>query len=846
MFGSSTPATTTPFGAQASSSIFPTTNSSVSQGFGSSAFGAASSSANNGTANPPFSVVTEKDGPAGTTGTNLYQSITSMPAYSASSFEELRVQDYNQNRKSGTATANTGFGSGSFNSNSANTNNIFGATQPQASPFGQTAATSSTPMFGQSNNTPGSTLFGATANTSTAPFGQSGTMFGRNTSTPATTGLFGATNTSSSAFGGNANGAQTSTPFGQSTGNPFGGSQNTGGFGSNNTSTTNAFGQNNSAAAKPFTFGSAASPASGFGQTNLGTTNVGSNNPFGSAPTSTTGLFSSNPTNNTTPNNAFGGMTSNTPAGGGFSFGGNNTNNATTNAGTFGFGGASTQNSGNTQKPFSFGTPASGTSGTFGATAPKPFAFGQSSNTPNLSSNGTGLFGSGNTTSSPAGTSLFGANKPTTNLFGSNTTTNQSNNNATTGTNLFGKPATNSLFSGGNSQFSTGPGLFNNGQSQNPGLFAGNASGAQQNSGMQFNQSQQGSGQPFQASINGNAYGNNPLFTSVQLNSSVNSKSPGPIATPLVANSAKKKLANLPHFKLAARSPSSSTRLFGKSMSAIDSPSSTTRRPAFSIFDEELLMSPEAFSPRSNIKKLVIERRPDEVDLLSGGLDLRGSSAGPPKENETPRPTRDRRKPHTEPEEEASAPTETPQTTSDSSLKSNQNGEETDSKKATSGTVKSNDAVTNNIQPQTTNSSYWTSPPIDVLLDLSKAELSKVRDFKVGRRGYGQISFSSVVDLSTLERLEDVTGNIVTFERKLCTVYPDERLKPPAGKGLNVPATVTLENCFPLSKDKREPIRDPNHPRFQQHVDRLKRMSETTFVDYLADSGTWIFQVKQF
>ena len=325
-----------------------------------------------------------------------------------------------------------------------------------------------------------------------------------------------------------------------------------------------------------------------------------------------------------------------------------------------------------------------------------------------------------------------------------------------------------------------------------------------------FGQSQQP-----QATVNSNAYGNNPLFASVGTPNG-NQASPGPIATPLVSNSVKKKPATLPQFKLAPRSPVPGARppvskgLFGIS------PASTARKSGFPIFDEDLLINPDAFTPRSNLKKLVIERTASTTpDLLAGGVDLRGVQNGPPRskvENIVPQ-LKVVKEVETVPEPE--------QKKTEYSSPAQLNGTQSDHGK------------------------YWTSPPLSKLFDYSKAELSKLQGLQVGRRGYGQVTFSKV-DLSALDQFEDIAGKIVVFEDKMCLVYPEEDAKPAAGKELNVPATITLEGCFPLSKDRREPIRDPAHPRFIQHVDRLRRMAHTEFVDYVADSGTWVFKVQHF
>lgn len=73
-----------------------------------------------GTSNPPYQVTQEKETSTG--GMQYFQSITCMPAYQAASFEELRLQDYTQNRRFGQQQGLFG----SFNTGQT-TGNIFGS-----------------------------------------------------------------------------------------------------------------------------------------------------------------------------------------------------------------------------------------------------------------------------------------------------------------------------------------------------------------------------------------------------------------------------------------------------------------------------------------------------------------------------------------------------------------------------------------------------------------------------------------------------------------------------------------------------------------------------------------------
>ena len=84
------------------------------------------------------------------------------------------------------------------------------------------------------------------------------------------------------------------------------------------------------------------------------------------------------------------------------------------------------------------------------------------------------------------------------------------------------------------------------------------------------------------------------------------------------------------------------------------------------------------------------------------------------------------------------------------------------------------------------------------------------------------------------------------IELRSITVYPDQNKKPAQGKGLNVPSTLHLENSWPRQKDKKTPLYETSGPRFQKHVDRLRKVGGTEFVRYEKDTGTWVFKVPHF
>lgn len=177
-------------------------------------------------------------------------------------------------------------------------------------------------------------------------------------------------------------------------------------------------------------------------------------------------------------------------------------------------------------------------------------------------------------------------------------------------------------------------------------------------------------------------------------------------------------------------------------------------------------------------------------------------------------------------------------------------------------------------------------PNESILRRLSYSQLSAVPNFTVGQKGIGQVRFLVPVDLTKID-LKDIFDRIIIFEPRQITVYPDEEFggtpnadvddedygegegenslagedvavkegggrgllwdeKPPVGQGLNVPAEIRLERCWCLNKADRQPIKDMSDPRLKAHIERLKKVESTQFVDYLPETGTWIFRVDHF
>ncbi|WBW71359.1 nucleoporin Nup98 and Nup96 [Schizosaccharomyces osmophilus] len=818
----------TGFGAQPPSGggMFGSASTGQAPAFGSSGFGAGSTNTINGTDNPPYAVTSEKD--AQTNGTSAFQSITCMPAYRQYSFEELRLQDYNQGRRFGNpanvtstpstfgstpgfGTSTTGFGQTAtptsnsitpFGSSNTNTNTggglfgggpAFGANNPSTtSGFGaNTTNTGGGGLFGQSNQastTPSTGLFGGAGSGST--FGQqkpafgfgsntntgsgSGGLFGSSTSNPATNtaGTGAGTGTGGGLFGnaGGGFGASTAgTGFGSSApnnppaSNPPGGGLF--GFGNNATSGTNtsAPGSSGLGSGSGFSFGAnnAASKPSGFGFGSSTGTGTGT----GTSAPATSG-FSFGQPSSTAPKPAFGtGSTapSAKPAGGGLfgGFGANSTPSTATNnaAGNTGSTGGLFGNTGSTAGGL-FGSTNTNTGGSG--------LFGNNTALNNPPNTGGGLLGSGTNTSTTPGAGLF--NKPSTGpgLFGSNNTLQQPSTTGSSG--LFGSSNMNNQ-----AQPSTlGSGLF------------GGAS--------QSGQQQQ---QPLQASIDQNPYGSNPLFSST-VSQTAPTSIQEPIASPLTTQPAPKKAASLPQFWLSPRSSSRSTVAsispFAKSavMNSATAPSKPKSLHLFDSLNDDVLLSKDAFTPRQNIKKLVITPKVSRDEMFRN--------------------------------ENISKPSEEVSKTNDA--------------------MKQETTKVESDRTYTLPDGYWMKPGVEELVKYPKDKLTTVPQFCVGRSGYGQVSFLKPVDLTKFEKFEDIPVNVVLFEKKICSVYPEEGSSPPVGEGLNVPAIITLENAWPLSRETREPIKDVDHPRYAQHMKRLQKIKETEFIDF--NDGKWTFKVQHF
>ena len=150
-----------------------------------------STTTNQGTGNPSYTPTQDKESGALISSMSLFHSISAMPAYKNWSYEELRLADYGLNKKHAGAATGGGFGASAFGS-TMQAPSAFGATgAPQSNAFGSMGTTtgfggfgaSTTTAFGsQAQVTQAGSVFGAP--TSTPAFGAPAGAFGQPQAAP--------------------------------------------------------------------------------------------------------------------------------------------------------------------------------------------------------------------------------------------------------------------------------------------------------------------------------------------------------------------------------------------------------------------------------------------------------------------------------------------------------------------------------------------------------------------------------------------------------------------------------------------------------------------------------------
>lgn len=881
---------TSAFGSSQNKPLFGAGGSGTTGAFGGSnnAFGSGTALGQNavppaeGTNGPAFTPWSEKE-PNGTTVN--YQTITFMQPYQKYSLEELRLADYQHGRQYGNGQGGTGaFGQSNFGGTS--TGGAFGSGTTSGGLFGSTATSGG--AFGSNTATSGG--FGSSTGSGGGLFGsqnKTGGLFGaQQASAPASGGLFGASSNTGTtgAFGGFGSNNTTSQPsgglFGNAQNKPAGGL-----FGNTSTTTPStgfSFGQQNNNQQSETTSGGLFGTANNTQQGNTGGGLFGNAGSSSNNNQQSSGLFGNktggafNTSGGQNQSGGLFGSTNNTSTGGGL-FGQNNNQQSNTASGLFGPSNNNSNQSG----------------GLFGNTQSKPAGglFGNTStntggglfNTSTNNNQGGGLFGNANNNQQQPSGGLFGntQSKPAGGLFG-NASTN-------TGGGLFGNNSTN------NQQQSSG--LFSN--SMNSGLF-----GASQSNQQQQNPNQQ---EVKHASLlDPNPYGQSSIWTGLPAPTDQNSKPVfTPLtATKKLEESKMKPLPSLRLNQSRYNTPPRRPGGYGLSYSTYGTPNSATSTPgggplSGSMYgsrgwsggsfgrsfnrsasvqnlrsqyasDSDDIWKPNAFAPShrnssGSIKRLTIDRSIRQ-DLFNRPATVPALPAPKPVANgDNPTPPAQQADGNTEParklSKRVSFDNKVQETTlngdsgalqriedsDDATSSSTRNGNSNSSLQAVPEDRESHQVSQKSVEANATAdpvpSEYWMRPSRQEMSKMPRDQLKSFKNFQVGREGLGFVNFDGAVDLTALD-LDALYEQIVEIRVRCITVYPDPATKPPVGRGLNVPSTLTIENSWPRSKGK--PVRATQGPVFDRHIQRLKTRDGTELIDYDAETGKWTFKVLHY
>ncbi|KAK9275408.1 hypothetical protein L1049_022672 [Liquidambar formosana] len=891
LFGSSTPfgASSQPVFGASSTPAFGSTNTPAFGATSTPAFGATSTPAFGATSTPAFGVTAS---PAfGSTGTAFGAS--SAPGFgSGAAFGASSTPVFGSSSTPAFGASNaTAFGASSTPAFGASSTPAFGASSTPA--FGASSTPSfsfgSAPAFGQTTSAFGSSPFG----TSTSPFGGQSSPLGGQATTP----TFGSTGFGQSTFGGQRGGSRVApyTPTTEIDGGTSAGTQPAGKLESISAMPVYKDKSHEELRWEDYQLGDKGGPnpaGQSTGGIGFGVSNAQSN-PFASS--STFGQSSANPFSSSTSSNPFasktpsfgssGFGTSSSPAFSSSPFGSSSTTNpfGSTSSATPSLFGTSTPAFGASSSPSLFGTSSSSAFGS------SPSLFGSASAQGAAPSFGSGL-SFGNTQSSP----LFQSTAPSlgqTNAFGQTTSSfGQSTTPSFGQSSIFNTPSTGF---GGN-LFSSTPSLLSTsnpmgfGQTNQPSLSTPfqSAQPAQTSGGFGFGNF----GQPQAAGSSGFG-GMSSIFGQSTFGQSSATQSssvvqPVPVTNPFGT------LPAMPQMSIGRAGTSPSIQYGISSMPVVDKPAPVRisslltsrhlsqrriRLPArkyhpkndgpkvpFFSDDEETPSTPKAdalFIPRENPRALVIhpmEQWPSRANAektspfketstpvhengkISEEVSLNGSS----REDKYKNPVENG---FVKEGIHSVKPNQKPNGVQD--VHSVQRGDSyitlTGHRAGEAAIVYEHGADIEALMPKLRRSDYYTEPRIQELAAKERAESGfcrHVKDFVVGRHGYGSIRFMGETDVRRLD-LE----SLIQFNNREVIVYMDDSKKPPVGQGLNKPAEVTLLNikCF----DKKTGRQYTEGPKIEKYKEMLKRKAEdqgAEFVSYDAIKGEWKFRVSHF
>ncbi|XP_057541062.1 nuclear pore complex protein NUP98A-like isoform X3 [Amaranthus tricolor] len=139
---------------------------------------------------------------------------------------------------------------------------------------------------------------------------------------------------------------------------------------------------------------------------------------------------------------------------------------------------------------------------------------------------------------------------------------------------------------------------------------------------------------------------------------------------------------------------------------------------------------------------------------------------------------------------------------------------------------------------------YYTEPSIEKITSIESCNpgfCCQVKDFVVGRKGYGWVKFFGETDVRGLN-----LDSIVQFNDRELIVYDDESEKPAVGQGLNKAAEATLLNVICMDKTGKQYSSGKMVDKF---VEKLKKVAErqgAEFSSYDPVDGIYKFVVQHF
>lgn len=146
--------------------------------------------------------------------------------------------------------------------------------------------------------------------------------------------------------------------------------------------------------------------------------------------------------------------------------------------------------------------------------------------------------------------------------------------------------------------------------------------------------------------------------------------------------------------------------------------------------------------------------------------------------------------------------------------------------------------------PKLQRSDYYTEPSIEKLASIESSNpgfCCRIKDFMVGREGYGWVKFYGETDVRGLD-----LDSIIHFNNREVIVYDVAGEKPPIGEGLNKAAEVTLLNIKCIDKTGKQYT---SGKIVDKYIEKLKKLAEkqgAETVSYNPIKGEWRFSVQHF